>query len=143
MGVRLLIFASSLAVGVLLASWITISTWRQMGRLKEEFASIQADRFVLDDYLRAEILRLNDELQGYRPQPNPANRDKISKELHSLGQWLAIARSGLDNEKERAAFARIEDAYKVFEETAIEATKLGAYEYLVKPFEADDLLTGA
>ena len=117
MRVRLLIFALGLAMGALLVTWITISTWRQMGRLKEEFASIQADRFALDDYLRAEILRLNDELQDYRPQPNPANRDKISRELQSLGQWLAMTRSGFDNEKERAVFAKIENAYKLFEES--------------------------
>ena len=143
MRVRLLIFALSLAIGSSLVTWITTSTWRQMDRLKEEFASIQADRFVQDDYVRGEILRLNAELQGYPPQSDPANRDRISMQLQSLGQWLAMARRGLESDDERAAFARIEDAYKLFEDSGVRLLTASGGEAAMLEGETRQILAAA
>lgn len=107
---QLAVFAVTLVSGAALITWIKASTWRQAGRLHQEFASIESDRFSLGAQARSDIGRLNDSLFYYCVGRNNADRDAFVAASQQLKQRLDGRRNILSTEAERASLSRLEAA---------------------------------
>jgi signal transduction histidine kinase len=85
------IIALTLAVVVALAwvIWIKEQTWSRMEQLREEFATIESERFLIGLHARESVVRLNAALLRFQLSGDADEREKFFRVSRELNERLA------------------------------------------------------
>jgi signal transduction histidine kinase len=109
---RLAAFGVVFLIAVLLVAGIEVTTWRQMGRLKEDFAGANLESFYLGTRLREGIERMNGMLFRYQLSEDAATRESFNEESRALSEKIGQTRNQLRTRDERELVQQIEMAYE-------------------------------
>src|SRR5262245_47675515 len=78
-----------LALVIGLGVWVETSSWRQMKRLREEFAGANLESFLLGVHLREGVGRMNAALFRFQLSDDDAERANFHREAGDLSNRLA------------------------------------------------------
>jgi len=109
---RLAAFVAFLVAGVALLAWIDSDTWRQVGRLEQEFATIKAESYYVGVHLRTKLRQLNDAQLAYLLHANTAERDRFRREAGELQGWFASREARFSTLKEGEFFNAAKRAFE-------------------------------
>jgi signal transduction histidine kinase len=92
-----LVFALAMGFGV----GVEMSSWRQMKRLREDFAAANLESFFLGVHLRESVGRMNAALLRFQLSDDDAERANFHREVGDLSNRLARTTALLTTEAER------------------------------------------
>jgi signal transduction histidine kinase len=111
---RFTVFALfALAIGLVV--WIEVSTWRQLERVKAEFAGADLDGFYLGLHLRETVLRLNGAALRYQLSEVEGEREQFRQEARELADRIGRAKARLSTGAERQLVVEIQRAYDAYQ----------------------------
>jgi signal transduction histidine kinase len=101
-----------MALGCVLA--IKERTWTRIEQLKEEFAAIESERFLLGLHARESIGRLNSALLRFQLSGSPAERDEFQRVARDLGSRLHTTLPQLATVEEQRDAAEFKSAFEQY-----------------------------
>lgn len=93
-----------------LVVWIEFSTWRQMERLQDDFATANLESFFLGVHLRESVLRMNGAVYRFQLSEDESERAAFHREATELTTRLERTKTRLTTEAERQIVAEIEQS---------------------------------
>ena len=105
--------ALALAAGVVI--WIEMSTWRQMDRLKHDFAGANLESFFLGVHLRESVLRMNGALFRFQLSEDSAERESFYRDVRELTGRLRRTRTHLTTPAERQLVEEVDAAFALYQ----------------------------
>ncbi|HTD66552.1 MAG TPA: ATP-binding protein [Candidatus Limnocylindria bacterium] len=109
---RVLGFAAAVLVALLSVVWIKERTWSRMEQLKEEFAAIESERFLLGLHARESVVRLNAALLRYQLSGGATERDAFRQVSRELTTRIATTIPRLTTANERKVIEQFKAAYE-------------------------------
>ena len=103
----------TLAAGVVI--WIEMSTWRQMDRLKDDFAGANLESFFLGVHLRESVLRMNGALFRFQLSEDSAERESFYQDVRELTGRLRRTKTHLTTAAERQLVAEVDAAFALYQ----------------------------
>jgi signal transduction histidine kinase len=107
---RLAAFAALLALTIGLVAFVEVNTWRQLERLRKDFAEANLDSFYLGVYLRETVLRMDGALFRFELSEDPTERESFQRDAEAMTQRIKKTRELLTTETERELIEQISKA---------------------------------
>lgn len=107
---RLAAFAALLALTIGLVAYVEVNTWRQLERLRKDFAEANLDSFYLGVYLRETVLRMDGALFRFELSEDPTERESFQRDAEAMTQRIKKTRELLTTETERELIEQISKA---------------------------------
>jgi len=107
---RLAAFAALLALTIGLVAYVEVNTWRQLERLRKDFAEANLDSFYLGVYLRETVLRMDGALFRFELSEDSTERDSFQRDAEAMTQRIKKTRELLTTETERELIEEISKA---------------------------------
>lgn len=108
---RVAAFALLLALTIGLVAFVEVNTWRQLGRLKNDFAGANLESFYLGVHLREAVLRMNGALFRFQLSEDDEERQRFQKDARDLTERIDRTRSSLTTIAEREVLEEIGKTY--------------------------------
>jgi signal transduction histidine kinase len=112
-GIRFRLIALSLVVALmgLLILLATSNSQRQASELHARLTQVESESFLIADQFRNSLRALNNTMQRYGADPNPALWKEFAVDSHTLDLWIDEQKPKLTTAKEKDALQQIDAAY--------------------------------
>lgn len=107
---RLAAFVALLALTIGLVAFVEVNTWRQLERLRKDFAEANLDSFYLGVFLRETVLRMDGALFRFELSEDAAERDSFHRDAEAMTQRIKKTRELLTTTTERELIEQISKA---------------------------------
>jgi signal transduction histidine kinase len=107
---RLAAFSALLALTIGLVAFVEVNTWRQLERLRKDFAEANLESFYLGVYLRETVLRMDGALFRFELSENAAERESFLRDAEAMTQRIKKTRALLTTATERELIEEISRA---------------------------------
>lgn len=107
---RLAAFASLLALTIGLVAYVEVNTWRQLERLRKDFAEANLDSFYLGVYLRETVLRMDGALFRFELSEDATERESFHRDAEAMTHRIKKTRELLTTATERELIEQISKA---------------------------------
>lgn len=105
----------ALALAAVAVLRIEVSTWRQMDRLKDDFAGANLESFFLGVHLRESVLRMNGALFRFQLSEDSLERDSFYQDVRELTGRLRRTRTHLTTAAERQLVEEVDAAFALYQ----------------------------
>jgi len=107
-----MVFALLLAVTVGLVAFVEVNTWRQLDRLKGDFAGANLESFYLGVDLREALLRMNATLFRFQLSDDDEERERFYQDAQELTARIERTQASLTTAAERQLLERVRQTYE-------------------------------
>lgn len=107
---RLAAFSALLALTIGLVAFVEVNTWRQLERLRKDFAEANLESFYLGVYLRETVLRMDGALFRFELSEDAAERESFQRDAEAMTQRIKKTRALLTTATERELIEEISRA---------------------------------
>jgi signal transduction histidine kinase len=109
---RLTAFALLLGLTIALVAYVEANTWRQLDRLRNDFAGASLESFYLGVHLRETVLRMNGALFRFQLSEDAEERERFESDARQLTDRIDQTRSQLTTDAERQLVGEIGRTYE-------------------------------
>ncbi|MGZ4975186.1 MAG: two-component system sensor histidine kinase NtrB [Limisphaerales bacterium] len=119
--IRLNAFALVIITLAAAIGFAAYSSWREVGRLKQQFSTGHLRSFEIADHLQASILGLQSDLVAYELRHDPRTLEEFQRDSAALDSWINQQKPVLNSARELALLNQIDNAFDAFRAASAKA----------------------